>query len=274
MSLSPFGMTVNLQSPNSARNAKMKIQPFANEITQAVLISLLRLGVTRQDLLAACFTSVASDEIPAGLRIDGKGKSRLVDAQAFGSVLATWHSNPKYLTHAGEPKPLPIRGATNSIFEIFRKHGYRGVEEQALSFMLQQKLLVRTSNRSAKPKSISVQLRNFDRVAFYHACNVVESFLNTFLYNFSRNRRAPALFERTTETRTLTESLHGDFCSFANSQIYSAAKTINDWLEAKSKIKLKGEKRLIAGAHFFAYSRAPEFRPRFGRKKASSSRTN
>jgi hypothetical protein len=228
------------------------VRQAEEDIQRAVVTMLalkLRSGTTPIELkkfVASCAAQAIKSHKPAR-------HGQIIWLYQIARVLRTWHLETRYLTDAGQPKPLKFGGA-NGLGSLIRNHFPQQMIRVVLETM-QRNGLVRLrktgywipTSRYAKTPRPTVELLS-------HFAEGVSRLAETVGRNTKTRRKGDLLLEKAAQVSDLPRTEAKEFRKFAQTQGMAFLTAIDDWLETRSHIKHRRRAEVCnAGVFAFAF---------------------
>lgn len=231
----------------------------AQNLLSAVVSFMLRSGVSRSELselfcecLDAC---LAEGELPP------PASSRVSPGDDFvaAAAIKIWHRDARFLTSDARPKPLRLRGPTESIEALVRTQYSAAVARTAVSNLMSAGLIRPTGRSRYLPSREVATISQLHPLMIEHVSKSILRLVETVGRNTSANRRDFKLIERFARVPDLDVSEARAFADFTHRQGLAYLRAVDDWLEARRTgvpAEKKGRRRrasIGAGVHLYAY---------------------
>lgn len=227
---------------------------LARRAITALTVALLRQGISPSQIERMCDRAISSTQ-----KTSAKDFSVPVskDSAIFGTALAIWFRDPRFVDHEGNPRPLRVHGRSPSVEALLRAAGVRRNSTQTASQLVDAKLLKPVAKNRYVPSGRSAKITSIDTYLAEHIANGVLRLLETAHFNFTRIGKREPLLQRASSVRNLPKRLKGEFREYVNEQGNAFVTNVDDWLEARCVRGSRGKSRAIrvahAGAYAFAY---------------------
>ncbi len=194
-------------------------------------------------------------------------KSAIANAQTLGDsgsgelatlslVLDAWHRDRRYLTGAGKPKAVPLRGPAPSVEALVRQEGPQCDATELVYRILSLRLIVPCSSGNRyRPTGDAALVSVCGPTILQYAARCVVSLLATVEDNLRGAASVPPLLERFAEVPDLPAECIESFRQFSRFQGAIFTRTINDWLQTRRARSSADDSRkhVRAGVHVHAY---------------------
>jgi hypothetical protein len=176
-----------------------------------------------------------------------------LDIHRLGSVLRAWHTETRFLTQDGLPKPLKSsgKGSLKSLIQLF----YPASKFDRVFSKLRDASLIRRSGRGSWiPTERHARISRLSQETLEHLSEGVARYVETVTRNVTTTREDEVLFERSCKVTRLPKKEFAAFRSYVGQQAIAFITAMDDWLESRNS---KKSKRLAsvttAGVYTFAY---------------------
>jgi hypothetical protein len=232
-----------------------KTSTESDRLLRQALVGLLglkiRSGASQDDirrLVSDCLDLVGNDS-------GSNDRRRVLDIHRLASVLRAWHKETRYLSHDGNPLPLPLNGKLGLSRLIGTQYPGANI---ALAFetLKRAKLIRKHSRNTWVPTQGHVQLSENSQETLDHVSEGVSRFLQTVLNNVNSRKKSNLLFEQSCKVHKLPASKAPAFRVFVQQQAIAFLTAVDDWLEARvenPKHRRTKSKLCAAGVFTFAY---------------------
>lgn len=177
-------------------------------------------------------------------------------AESSARALFVWHTDPVFLDGTGKPKPLQLRGPTESLESLLRRCNRGVLRQRDLHLLCDSASLTRHGKSRFVPVDHFVDLKGHRDLLLHFACLSAARLLRTALGNATRKGNSTALIERSAYVTQLPATLIPQFRQLANAQGAELIKMMDRWLE-KHRVPTRGRSSRIrtrlAGLHVFGF---------------------
>jgi hypothetical protein len=228
-----------------------QVESDYSNILVAIFELMLQSGVRAGDLVPVCISSLERAE--RRCRVGAKSQGNGLIAAAL--VLDAWHRDRRYLTPAGTPRPIPLRGRSPSVEGLIRLQKVKDRPSSVIQSLRTFGLMAPFGEGLYVPASDVAVVAARDPIILQHAARALSTLLETVGQNVVGTPNLPPLIERVAEVPDLPRKHVRAFRAFTQAQGKTLIRTVNDWLEARrarsSKKGVNGTVR--AGIHTYAY---------------------
>jgi len=230
----------------------MPVQSYCHDILHAVLLVMLRTGMSIKDITAitAAVLAAAKDQLHT------KPKSDPALSAVVAGALHTWHHDRRFLDRHAKPLPLKLDSGRHSLASLVRSESREVEPKDVVTAMKRLKLVRRVAGGRYRPTTRLATIQELDPVLAEHVCQSLGRLLMTVSNNTRSRTNGLRLIERSAQVHDLPRSRLGEFRDFANTQGEAFVSSMNDWLE--SRRARNGEwtklRTAQAGVHLFAFA--------------------
>lgn len=155
----------------------------------------------------------ACRRIPKAWRVRARGAKREISDAAH--VLTLWFTEPAFLDPLGEPRPLPLRGSSQSLAALVRSVDSRLDAREVLRYLLLTGA-VRPAGARYVPRARSVLLRGARGPDYFRTLRVLANMLRTLEHNVRPQRVVRGWFEYFAENPRFPASARAAFDARVN----------------------------------------------------------
>ena len=146
-------------------------------------------------------------------------------------VLSGWHQDPEFLDAGGNPRPLPIEGATPSFAELVRRFGGGDIPASALLKELQLASAIERGEGGTVRALTRVYLpRRMDAAQIRLWGSVLQDVGATLEHNLTRDIKTPPRFERRALSVRVDKRALPAFKQFLEREGQAFLERMDDWL--------------------------------------------
>lgn len=237
-------------SRSRSRARDPHLDPF-RELLTSVTVFLLGKNATRSQISMAMQRALVE---AVSLRRDSEALETLYIA--LSSVIHAWHDDRRYLDEGARPRPLTLRGRSDSIQSLARVAGVRVPYGRLLESLVSQKLIRKSGKSRYLPTRSVVRLvRDGPELTGYLGQSILQ--LTQTLESNRRDRRTrKALLERAAIVDDLSPKDAAAFRRYCAEQGAAFISNANSWLESRRMRSARAganEGGITAGVHVFAF---------------------
>lgn len=218
------------------------------------------IGVMVELLLAAgADPRVIEQEIRAASQSLSTKRSRRKSQAAVENIsraLSLWHTSPDFVDSRGQPKPLRVRGAQDSLEALICQSNDGRCDANDLRLLTRSASLAPRGRGLYCPADHYVDLKGQRSLLLDFACLAATRLLQTALHNLSAKKQADALIERNAFVVNLPASQLPSFRRFTSSQGRQFIQSVDRWLESRLTTTERIQKSagdVVAGVHVFGF---------------------
>jgi hypothetical protein len=205
-------------------------------------------------------TSLAEMQEFAALCIDRAAKSckaeahhQGLDIHRLGSVLRTWHTEARYLSKDGSPRPLKLSGRI-SLKTLVKSYYPTSKFEQVFQKLREARLIRLAAQDNWIPTARHARISGLSLETLEHLSEGVARYVETVTKNVTARSDEEVLFERSCKVSRLPKHKIQEFRKYLNQQAIAFITAVDDWLESRnSHSKRESRRTVTAGVYTFAY---------------------
>lgn len=175
---------------------------------------------------------------------------------ALSKVLHAWHEDRRFLDANARPRPLKLRGTSDSVQLLARAARIRVPYTQLVRSLSEQGLIRRVSQGRYLPtKSVAKLVGDGPEVTGYVGQSILQ-LIQTLEANRHVNGKGHALLERAAIVNDLSPKEAAEFRRFSAEQGAAFISNANAWLESRRQRKKRARDKgggVTAGVHVFAF---------------------
>jgi hypothetical protein len=195
-----------------------------------------------------------------------------VDVHELASILRTWHSETRFLSPDGKPKPLPFEGR-DGLKALIQVHYPRRKSKDVLHTFVRSKLVRKKRNGDWVPTERHARIPLPTPELLLHFAESVARLVETVSRNTTSRNKRDLLFERAAKVPRLPVKELDAFRKYVQAQSIAFISAIDDWLESRSLSKdIVGRRTVPAGVHTFAFIEKPNRRLKTRKQKTMRAR--
>jgi hypothetical protein len=229
---------------------RMKSEIYIREAIVQLLTLKLRAGSSLDELTTfvnSCIDDARQHSQTAG-RIQG------LDIHRLGSILRAWHTETKYLTEHGLPRPLRKVGK-NSLKSLVQAYYPARKFDLVFERLRTTKLIKRDTGACWLPTGRHARISQLSYETLEHLSEGVARYVETVTKNVTAASDKDVLFERSCKVTRLPAREFAAFKTYVGQQAIAFITGIDDWLESRNapSSKLNSRNLRTAGVYTFAY---------------------
>jgi hypothetical protein len=183
-----------------------------------------------------------------------------VDVHELARILRTWHSETRFLSANGSPKPLTVEGKDGLKALIQLHHPRKKCHDVLLTF-IRSKLIRKRRDGCWVPTERHARIPLPTPELLMHFVEGISRLVDTVSQNTTTRRKKDLLFERAAKVPRLPAEEIDAFKQYVRTQGIAFISAIDDWLESRSLSKdIGGRRTFPAGVHTFAFIGKPNRR--------------
>jgi hypothetical protein len=175
-----------------------------------------------------------------------------LDIHRLGSVLRSWHTEAKFLSQEGTPRPLLLSGR-NSLKTLIRQHYPAKLVDRVIRRLREAKLVKRNNKGAWIPTDRHARISQPSHEILGHLSEGIARYVETVMNNVSAKDNDDVLFERSCKVTRLPITEFKNFREYVSEQAAVFISTIDDWLERRNVVTKSSKKTQTAGVYTFAY---------------------
>jgi hypothetical protein len=227
---------------------KMKSESYIREAIVQMLTLKLRTGTSIDEL-----RSFTAECIEHARRIACKSaKTQGLDIHRLGSVLRAWHTETRYLTEDGCPRPLKMQGRS-SLKTLVRLYYPANKYELVFRRLRAARLVKRHGRDMWLPTGRHARISQLSYETLEHLSEGVARYVETVTSNVTARKEGDVLFERSCKVTRLPASEFASFRDYVAEQAIAFITAIDDWLESRNAPAQPSTRVRTAGVYTFAY---------------------
>jgi hypothetical protein len=226
----------------------MRSDLYIQEAIVQLLALKLRAGATVEslsELTSICLQRASYSSADVGI-------NNGLDIHRLGSVLRSWHTEAKFLSQDGRPRPLMLSGR-NSLRTLIRQHYPAKLVDRVVRRLREAKLVKRNNTGAWIPIERHARISQPSHEILEHLSEGIARYVETVMNNVATKNSDEVLFERSCKVTRLPISEFTNFREYVAEQAAAFISAIDDWLERRNATAKSRTKTQTAGVYTFAY---------------------
>jgi hypothetical protein len=211
-------------------------------IVECFVCILARCGSTAQEIIEA--VRDACERIPRGWA----QRARRVPGEISEAshVLTVWFTEADYLEADGEPRPLPLEGASMSLAALVRSVDPQLDPREVVAYLIRSGAVRRHGARYV-PRKRDVLLRGLEGPDYFRTLRVLKNMLGTLEHNVQPKSRVPGRYEYFVENAHFPVSQREQLDSFERALGKEMLSRIDLYMRQREKDRRPGEPTMHVG---------------------------